>query len=86
VTGWADRSAPLGDAVRCEPEEHCITCGDEGVPMRVTGVDREEGLALCVAADGSRSRVQLDLVSPVEQGEVLLVHAGVALVRLGASA
>jgi hydrogenase maturation factor len=54
---------------------HCVTCSDEGVPMRVTEVT--EGLALC---DGVE--VMTDLVGPVEPGDELLVHAGVALVRL----
>jgi hypothetical protein len=43
--------------------------------MRVTEVT--EGLALC---DGVE--VMTDLVGPVEPGDELLVHAGVALVRL----
>ena len=27
--------------------EHCITCGDDGVPMTVVLVDEARGLALC---------------------------------------
>jgi hydrogenase expression/formation protein HypC len=62
--------------------EHCITCSDEGVPMEVLRLDDERGIALCVAEDGSKSSVEIELVAPVEQGDSLLVHAGVALVRL----
>jgi hydrogenase maturation factor len=63
--------------------DHCITCGDDGVPMHVLKVDDQRGLALCIDADGSRSSVEIDLVAPVEPGNELLVHAGTALVRLG---
>ena len=62
--------------------EHCITCSDEGVPMEVLRLDDERGIALCVAEDGSKSSVEIELVAPVERGDSLLVHAGVALVRL----
>jgi hydrogenase maturation factor len=61
---------------------HCVTCADEGIPMRVLRVDERRGLALCVAGDGSRSAVEVELVGPVEAGESILVHAGVALVKL----
>jgi hydrogenase maturation factor len=62
---------------------HCVTCSDEGIPMRVLRVDEYRGLALCVGDDGSRSSVEIELVGPVEAGEAILVHAGVALVKLG---
>ena len=60
---------------------HCITCSDEGVPMRVveTGAG---GLARCAAEDGATSEVMTDLVGEVEPGDSVLVHAGVALLRL----
>jgi hydrogenase maturation factor len=63
--------------------DHCITCGDDGVPMQVLRVDERRGLALCVDAGGAKSSVEIDLVAPVEPGSELLVHAGTALVRLG---
>lgn len=62
--------------------DHCVTCGDEGTPMRVLRIDEARALALCEAEDGSKSSVQIELVEPVESGDELLVHAGVALVRL----
>ena len=62
--------------------EHCITCGDDGVPMTVVRVDPERGLALCAAADGTRSTVETALVEPVARDDVLLVHAGTALARI----
>jgi hydrogenase maturation factor len=62
--------------------DHCITCSDEGIPMRVERIDAASGLALCAAADGSQSTVEIALVEPVVPGDRLLVHAGVALVGL----
>jgi hydrogenase expression/formation protein HypC len=64
--------------------DHCITCSDEGIPMEVERIDTDRGLALCAADDGSKSTVEIALVEPVEPGDRLLVHAGVALVGLDA--
>jgi hydrogenase expression/formation protein HypC len=55
--------------------DHCITCSDEGVPMRVVEAGAD-GLARCAA------EVMTDLVGTVEPGDSVLVHAGVALLRL----
>jgi hydrogenase maturation factor len=69
----------------CESEQrHCITCGDEGVPMLVVRVDRVRCLAICIrtAGEGGREEVAIDLVEPVVRGQTLLVHAGVALANL----
>jgi hydrogenase maturation factor len=65
--------------------DHCVTCSDEGVPMRVLKLDDVRGLALCEGGDGERATVETALVDPVEPGDELLVHAGVALVRLEAA-
>jgi len=62
--------------VSCD-ERHCVTCADEGVPLRVVET-RPGSLALCE----TDVEVMTDLVGPVETGDVLLVHAGVALARL----
>lgn len=59
----------------CDDPRHCVTCSDEGVPMRVTAVD--DGVVSC---DGVE--VMAELVGDVEPGDELLVHAGVALVKL----
>ncbi|MDQ3240768.1 MAG: HypC/HybG/HupF family hydrogenase formation chaperone [Thermoleophilaceae bacterium] len=67
----------------CLPEVGCITCGDEGVEMRALKVDAGSGLAVCVDPAGSTSEVDLGIVAAVEPGDALLVHAGVALTRLG---
>jgi hydrogenase assembly chaperone HypC/HupF len=70
----------------CDDPYHCVTCSDEGVPMRVVAVDEERALALCAAPDGARSSVEVALVGPVAPGDELLVHAGTALTRLEAAA
>jgi hydrogenase maturation factor len=62
--------------------EHCITCGDDGVPMRVLRLDDERGLALCADDAGAHHTVETALVERVNPGDELLVHAGVALVTL----
>ena len=67
-------------------EHHCITCSDEGVAARVVRTDDVRGLALCAADDGERMTVETALVEPVVAGDALLVHAGVALLRLEAAA
>jgi hydrogenase maturation factor len=54
---------------------HCVTCSDEGVPMRVTEVLDDR--VLCDDVE-----VMTELVGQVERGDELLVHAGVALVKL----
>lgn len=61
--------------------DHCVTCSDEGIPMRIVEASGD-GLALCVDTDGSANTVMTDLVGRVGPGEMVLVHAGVALARL----
>jgi hydrogenase expression/formation protein HypC len=60
--------------VSCD-EQHCTTCADEAVALRVNEV-RGDGTALCEGVE-----VMTDLVAPVRDGDVLLVHAGVALAK-----
>ena len=64
-----------GDA--CDATQGCITCGDEGIPMRV--VEMREDAAVCVDEQGATHDVMVDLVGPVESGRRVLVHAGVAI-------
>lgn len=67
---------------RCDATHGCITCSDEGVPMRVEAIPADTGLAVCADAAGQRSDVLTGLVEPVVVGDMLLVHAGTALLRL----
>ena len=71
-------------ASRCH-EDHCITCGDEGIEMRVTRAEDVQGIAACRDAQGAQTEVDVLLVEPVRPGELLLVHAGVAIGRVGRS-
>jgi hydrogenase expression/formation protein HypC len=57
--------------------DHCVTCSDEGLLVRVAEV-RGDGTAVC--DDGAE--VMTDLVGAVDLGETLLVHAGVALAKV----
>jgi len=62
--------------------QHCVTCGDDGVPMQVLRVDEARGLALCEQEDGTRATVEIALIDTVATHDILLVHAGTALTRL----
>jgi hydrogenase maturation factor len=44
-------------------------------------IDAERELALCENDEGEHTTVEIALVQPVTEGEVLLVHAGTALAR-----
>jgi hydrogenase maturation factor len=62
----------------CDARTGCITCGDQGVPMRVLALTPDG--AVCVEDDGTRHEsIAVDLVEPVALGDRVLVHAGVAI-------
>jgi hydrogenase maturation factor len=56
----------------------CITCADEGIPMRVTEVQGGD-TAVCVDSDGAAHEIAVDLLNSVIVGDEVLVHAGVAI-------
>jgi hydrogenase maturation factor len=62
-------------------DAHCITCSDEGIEMTVVALTQCG--AQCRDPAGVDQRVETDLVEPVQTGDVLLVHAGVAIANLG---
>lgn len=64
----------------CDPAEPCLTCGDVALPLVVAEVTGND--ARCTDDTGRSEQVALELVGPVQPGERLLVHAGVALRRL----
>jgi hydrogenase maturation factor len=69
-------------------EEHCITCGDQGIPMLVVALEGD-GLARCrdaAAPAEPEAIVDVQLVGAVALGDCVLVHAGVALAVLGVAA
>jgi hydrogenase maturation factor len=73
---------PSGRECRAS-DEHCITCSDDGAPMRVVSAEGDQALCL---DDGDRMHeVAIDLIGAVTAGDEVLVHAGVAIrhLRLG---
>ena len=66
----------------CDTRSGCITCGDEGIPMRV--VEARRDIAVCIDDHGARHEVAIELVDMVSAGTRLLVHAGVAIASLEA--
>jgi hydrogenase maturation factor len=75
-----------GEHEHCESGHGCITCGDQALEMRVAEVDAARGLAVCVDDAGQEAEVDILLVEPALVGERLLVHARVAIARVGAEA
>lgn len=57
----------------------CVVCSDAGIPVRVVSLEGED--ALCEDVAGNRASIAIDLVTPVQVGDVLLTHAGVAIGR-----
>lgn len=74
----AERAA---EPVECT-DEVCITCRDEAEQVRVLRPPGPLETAARVRAPGGTSDVDVSLVAPVRAGDLLLVHAGVALTRL----
>ncbi|MCU1494956.1 MAG: HupF/HypC family protein [Acidimicrobiaceae bacterium] len=60
--------------------EGCITCSDEGRVGEVRAVD--EGSRAEVLVSGVPETIDVSLVDPVGPGDLVLVHAGVALTAL----
>lgn len=50
--------------------------------MRIAAQQDRDGLAACFDDDGTQHLVDTALVEPVDPGDKVLVHAGVALARL----
>ena len=60
----------------------CVVCSDAGIAVRVVSVEGDD--ALCEDAAGNRAQIAIELVAPVQTGEVLLTHGGVAIGRVAA--
>lgn len=67
-------------SVACSLVDGCLTCGDVAVPVRVLEVQGWD--AICEDPHGQQGRVGIDLVMPVDVGDRLLVHGGVAICSL----
>jgi hydrogenase maturation factor len=60
----------------------CVVCSDAGIPVRVVSTEGDD--ALCEDAAGNQAQIAVELVAPVQVGEVLLTHGGVAIGRVAA--
>lgn len=69
-------------ASTCNTEQGCITCGDTAVALRVVGSSAAADIFVCENAEGLKEEVDTGIVDAVAVGDLLLVHAGVALARL----
>jgi hydrogenase maturation factor len=58
-------------------DDGCITCSDAGIPVRVISIENDD--ALCEDAAGNRTVIAVELVTPLQTGEILLTHGGVAI-------
>lgn len=74
-------NSPVGPDPACSVDRSCITCGDVAVVLTVQSVDGADGT--CHDDDGRTEAVALELVGEVRPGDRLLVHAGVAIGRVG---
>jgi hydrogenase maturation factor len=65
-------------------DEVCITCSDEGRVAEVRVVHDEASVV--VVSDGRSETIDASLIEPVGPGDLVLVHAGVALATLSSGA
>jgi hydrogenase expression/formation protein HypC len=57
----------------------CVVCSDAGIPLRVISLDGDD--AICQDALGVEALIAIELVAPVQVGDILLTHGGVAIGR-----
>ena len=68
-----------------DADQHCLTCSDEAIPVRVKNIDAISGIAVVEVSNGSGSQleeVDITLVEDVVPDALLLVHGGVAIAHL----
>jgi hydrogenase maturation factor len=73
----------MSDPAPACTDEHCITCGDVAVEIRVILADDARELAMGHDETGVATEIDTMLVGPVAPGDRLLVHAGTAIARIG---
>lgn len=61
-----------------DTEGHCITCSDEALPARVLRIDQDTGVAFVTIEDVTEE-IDITLIDDVIEGDVILVHGGVAI-------
>jgi hydrogenase maturation factor len=64
-----------------DAEGHCITCSDEALPASVLRVDQQMGVAF-VTINDAVEEVDITPLDDVVQGDLLLVHGGVAIANV----
>ncbi|GHO83865.1 HypC/HybG/HupF family hydrogenase formation chaperone [Dictyobacter formicarum] len=62
-------------------EGRCITCSDEALKVRVVAVDAGSGTARVAVTPTHIEEIDISLLDQVGPGDLVLVHAGVALER-----
>ena len=60
----------------------CVVCSDAGIPVWVLSIEGDD--ALCEDRAGNQAQIAVELVAPVQVGEVLLAHGGVAIGKVEA--
>jgi hydrogenase expression/formation protein HypC len=55
----------------------CVVCSDAGIPVRVLSIEGDD--ALCEDSAGNQTEIAIEFVVPVQIGEILLTHGGVAI-------
>jgi hydrogenase expression/formation protein HypC len=58
----------------------CVVCSDGGIPVRILSIEGDD--ALCEDAAGNQTEIAVELVAPVQIGEILLTHGGVAIAKV----
>jgi hypothetical protein len=71
--------APNDDGGDDGDSERCLTCSDDALVAEVESVDTDRAR---VRMGGGHADIAVDLVDDVAPGELLLVHAGVAIDRV----
>lgn len=70
------------DTPHCDASVGCITCSDAADAMRIETLSDDRSLGTCIDEQGRAMDVMLALVPEADVGDVVLVHAGVALQTL----
>ena len=58
----------------------CVVRSDAGIPVRIISIEGDD--ALCEDAAGNQTDIAVELVAPVQTGEILLTHGGVAIGKI----
>jgi hydrogenase expression/formation protein HypC len=79
-TAGTDDSADWPVTACTLDHDGCVVCSDAGIPLRVVAVQGDD--ALCEDAAGNPAQVAVELVAPIQVGDILLTHGGVAIGRI----